>query len=142
MIERHVERFAPILVAVVALLTTGAWLAAHGGIGASPGPHRPPHPQFPQQPPQEPQYPPPPPQQPAPKSSGCADCSDIADCGEGCADCATGCDVSDCDISGCDCDCSGIDCTLARASTRSMSWLVLLLPLALLDAWRRKTLRT
>ena len=130
MIEAKIERFAPILVAVVALLTGGAWLAAHGG--------PPQQPQFPTQPvpPQYPQQPPP--QEPPPKTSSCADCGDCADCASAC----DGCDVSDCDVSGCgDCDCSGIDCTLARASTRSTSLLLLLLPLALLDAWRRGMLR-
>jgi hypothetical protein len=49
-----------------------------------------------------------------------------------------GCDVGDCDLSGCgDVDCSGIDCTHVRARTGSTGFLVLLLPLALLDAWRR-----
>ena len=129
MMERHVERFAPVLVAMIALLTGGAWLAAHGGPPQNPWgppPQYPQYPQYPQQPP------PPPPQQPPPRSTGCADCGD-------CADCVSGCDVGDCDVSGCgDCDCSGVDCTLARASTGSMGLLVLLLPLALLDAWRRR----
>jgi hypothetical protein len=140
MIERHVERFAPVLVAIVALLTGGTWLAAHVGPPFQP-PGGPQYPQYPQQPqfPQQPQYPqyppPPPPQPPPPKSNDCGSC---ADCGD-CADCVSGCDVSDCDVSGCgDCDCSGVDCTLARASTRGMGLLVLLLPLALLDAWRRR----
>lgn len=132
-----IERFAPILVAVVALLTGGVWLAAHGGPPQGPGyPPYPQQPQFPTQP-VPPQYPPqPPPPEPPPKSSSCVDgCGDCADCASAC----DGCDVSDCDVSGCgDCDCSGVDCTLARASTRgSTSLLLLLLPLALLDAWRR-----
>jgi len=125
------------LVAIVALLTGGAWLAAHGG--------PPQYPQYPQQPqyPQAtpvsaaaPNFPPQRPPEPPPKTSGCADCGDCADCMSGCE----GCDVSDCDVSGCgDCDCSGVDCTLlhARAGTGSTGFLVLLLPVALLDAWRR-----
>ena len=130
-----VERFAPILVTIVALLTGGAWLAAHGG-----PPQFPQQPQYPTQPqppnyPQQPQYPP---QEPPPKTSSCADCGGCGDCASAC----DGCDVSDCDLSGCgDIDCSGIDCTLARASTRGTGFLVLLLPLALLDAWRRGLLR-
>lgn len=133
MIEARIERIAPILVAVVALFTGGAWLASHGG--------PPQYPQYPQQPqyptqPQPPQFPQQP-QPPPPKSSGCADCADCADCASAC----DGCDVGDCDLSGCDCDCSGVDCTLARARTGSTGLLVLLLPLALLDAWRRGLLR-
>jgi hypothetical protein len=137
----RIERFAPILAALVALLTGGAWLASHGG-----------PPQFPQypggqpqyptqpQPPQYPQYPPPqPPPEPPPKQSSCADCAD-------CASACDGCDVGDCDLSGCsDCDCSGVDCSGVDCSllhARSSSGLlVLLLPLALLDAWRRGLLR-
>lgn len=125
MIER-IERFAPSILAIVALLTGGAWLASHGG---------PPQPQPPFQQPQ-----PPPQPEPPPKTSSCNDCGSCGDC----ADCASACDgceaidVSDCDCSGV--DCSGIDCTLAltRARSGSTGFLVLLLPLALLDAWRRR----
>jgi hypothetical protein len=131
-IEAKVERFAPILVAVVALFTGGAWLASHGG--------PPQYPQYPQQPqyPPQPQVPQPPPE-PPPKPSSCANCADCMSVCEGCE----GCDVGDCDLSGCgDIDCSGVDCTHVRARTGgSTGFLVLLLPLALLDAWRRGLLR-
>jgi hypothetical protein len=131
MIEARVERWAPVLVAVIALFTGGAWLASHGGPPQYPQyPQQ--QPQFPRQPqfPQEPQTPP----EPPPKSSSCANCGDCADCMSAC----DGCDVGDCDLSGCgDIDCSGVDCTHVRAHTGSTGFLVLLLPLALLDAWRR-----
>lgn len=138
MIERHVERFAPVVVAVVALLTGGAWLAAHGGPPYQGGPQ---YPQYPNQQPPQPPYPnpQPPPPEPPPRTTGCADCAGCADCMSGCD--VGDCDVGDCDLSGCgDCDCSGIDCTLARARTGSTGFLVLLLPLALLDAWRRRAI--
>ena len=140
MMHARIEKLAPIVVAIIALLTGGAWLASHGGPPQYPGyPQPPQYPQQPQFPQQPPPYQPRPPETP-PKSSGCGDC-DCADCASAC----DGCDVGDCDVSGCgDCDCSGVDCTHIRvrsSSSSSSGLLVLLLPLALLDAWRRGLLR-
>ncbi len=123
------SRAVPFLAVAFALVTGGAWLAMP--------PMQPPPPPnaFPQQP-----YPPPPPQrQPPPRSSDCASCADC-DCG----DCdVSDCDVSGCDVSGCDCDVSGCDCSYGPSisALRSYGLLTLLLPLALLDAWRRRAIR-
>jgi hypothetical protein len=142
-------RIIPAILLALSALTGSGWLVNQGWGppgGGPPGGGYPPGGYPPQGPPVAPgEFPPgyvPPPMQPPPvrgdighrpppQSSGCSGC-DLSGC-----DCGD-CDVSGCDLSGCDgCDVSGCDASCASHST---TLIVLLLPIFILGAWRRRVL--